>query len=323
MRSQRNFLIGLLILIVGVILTGQALSAWPSGLGDILQRALPAVLIAFGVGTALRGRAPFASVIAIAVAAFVVVNVAVIAFSSRSTQQREDQRVAVNQPIGAGVTLLTLDVGVLSSDVSIALDTSAGRVVTGEFIGSRESSFTADYIDDGTGRASLTLRETQTNQFPNLDNIGRGRLVLALPAGLGIDLALTGQNGAATLNLDQADLERLNIELVRGDAIVTLPSYQPRSPSLAPGEGANQTPLLGTLQVTDGNITIAVPTGVGARFELSLFDPNIELQIDRTVFNQLTQPNAIESRNFDNAPIRLRYAIVAPRGQIRVTEPGG
>src|SRR5690606_34131309 len=141
MVRQRDFLIGLVVLAVGIILTGTALDIWPGGLGDILRRALPAVLIALGIGAFLRGRVPFSSIVALAITAFLVVNIAVVGFSSRSGQQREDQRVAVNQQIDESVTLLTIDVGVLSTDVNIALDTSAGRLVAGEFTGSRESAF--------------------------------------------------------------------------------------------------------------------------------------------------------------------------------------
>lgn len=318
MVRQRNFLIGLIVLAVGITLTGTVLDIWPGGLGDILRRALPAVLIALGLGTFLRGRMPFSSVIALAVTAFLVVNIAVVGFSSRSGQKRDDQNMPIDQQINESVTLLTIDVGVLSTDINIALDTSAGRRVSGEFIGSRESAFEVDYVDDGTGRATMTLRETQPNPFPNLDDIGRGDLMLALPAGVGIDLALTGQQGAATLNLDQADLERLNVNLTRGNAIITLPDYQPRSPSQATMDSPNLPPLLGTLQVLDGTLTIAVPDGVGARFELNLFDSGVERAFDPTVFNELRQPPAIESRNIDTAAVKLRYTVIVPRGQIRI-----
>lgn len=315
MRVQRNFLIGWVVLAIGVVLVGQALDLWPSGLNDILQRSFPAVLIAIGVGTFLRGRVPFSSVIALALTVFVVVNVAVVGFSSRSGQQRDDQQVAVSQVISDSVTLLTIDVGVLSTDLSVTLDTSAGAIVTGNFTGSRESLFSTTYTDDGSGRATLILRETQASAFPSLEDIGRGSLTLALPAGIGLDLALVVQQGAATLNLDQADLERLNLDLLRGDATITLPEYAPRSPSLA----AEPNALMGSLQALDGSITIAVPAEVGARFELNRAGSGIDPQYDATVFNFL-QNDVLESRNFDRVSIKLRYAVVAPRGPIRVTE---
>lgn len=316
MRPQRNFLIGLIALLAGIVLTGQALGIWPGGLSDILQRALPAALIALGLGTFLRGRVPFASIIAIALTVFIVINIAVLAFSSRSGQQRDDQTVAVNQPVGTGVTLIAIDVGVLSTDVVVSLDTSAGKIVTGEFVGSRESAFDIDYVDDNSGRAVLTLRETQANAFPRLEDVGRARLTLALPAGVGVDLTIASQQGAATLNLDQANLERLNLNLVRGDAIITLPEYQPQSPSLTAVADA----LMGTLQVLEGSITVAVPSTVGARFELSIIDPSLAPQFDATVFNYLRLPDAIESRNFDRSTVKLRYELAVPRGQIRINE---
>lgn len=315
MRGERNFLIGLLVFGVGVVMIGQALGVWPAGLGDLLLRALPAVLVALGLGAALRGRVPFASVIALALTAFIVVNIALLAFSGRASQQRTDQTVVVAETIGPNVTLVSMEINLLSSDIDLVADTSGQRTVTGQFIGSTESAVEVTYADDGSGRAVLRIVESQPNPFPDLEDVGRGQLSLNLPAGVGLDLRIDVQQGAATLNLDLLDIERLNLNVARGDAIVNLPDYQPRSPSVA----ADPTAPIGTLTVGQGGIAVAVPSGVGARFELNRAASGIDPQYDATVYNYLVG-DVLESRNFDRATTQLRYRIVAPQGAIRITE---
>ncbi|GIK29511.1 MAG: hypothetical protein DWB44_03750 [Chloroflexi bacterium] len=314
MRDQRNFLIGLLVLAVGAVLIGQALGVLPAGLNDLLLRALPAVLIALGLGAVLRGRVPFASIIALALTAFIVVNVALVAFSGRAAQQRTDQTVVVSEAVGPNVTLVSLEIALLSSDLDLVADASGQRTVSGQFVGSTESAVDVTYADDGTGRAVLRITESQPNPFPDLEDVGRGKLALTLPTGVALDVAVHVQQGAATLNLDLLDLERLNLDVVRGDAIVNLPDYQPRSPSVT----ADPTAPMGTLTAADGGITVAVPSGVGARFELNRAGSGIDPQYDATLYNYLVG-DVLESRNFDRAATQLRY-VVSARGAIRITE---
>jgi hypothetical protein len=304
---------GVLAVVAGALWLGLTLGVFPPGLADVIVRGgLPAVLIAVGLGALLRGRLPFSGAIALVLTGAVVVNVALVAYSSRAGEARTDQRVPVNVPLDADVTLVTIDLGTLATDVQITLDETVGRAVVGEFVGSTESLLTAD-VQAAGALATLTLREVQPNAIQRLEAVGRGVLTLRVPAGVGLDLALQAAQGTVVLNLDGAQLERLNLDLLRGDAIVTLPSYQPQSASQA------DAPANGTLIVRDGGITISVPDDVGARFELDRAGSALLPQYDERVYNYLVG-DVLESRDYDAEAVKLRYAVIAPRGQIRITE---
>jgi hypothetical protein len=124
---------------------------------------------------------------------------------------------------------------------------------------------------------------------------------------------LRTEQGTVRLNLDGTQLERLNLDLLRGDALISLPSYQPQSASQA------EAPVNGTLTVRDGAITISVPDDVGARFELDRAGSSLQPQYEAQTYNYLVG-DVLESRNYDAETVKLRYAIIAPRGQIRINE---
>lgn len=311
MAIRRNIFWGMLAVAVGAVWLGLTVGAFPPGLADLMVRGAPVVLVAVGLGALLRGRVPFSGLIALALAGAVVVNIALVAYSTRATQERTEQVVPVSVPVGEEVTLLVIDLSALATDVQVALDSSLDRALVGQFTGSTESLITADYAEEGA-RATFTLREVQPNAFQLLEAVGRGDLTLRLPADLGIDLAVRTEQGTVVLNLDGTQLERLNLDLLRGDAIITLPSYQPQSASQA------DTALNGTLTVRDGAITVSVPDDVGARLELNRAGSALQPEYDDRVYNYLVG-DVLESRDFDSADTQLRYALVAPRGLIRIT----
>lgn len=312
MAVRRNILWGVLAVMVGAVWMGLALGAFPAGLADFIQRGWPALLVAVGLAALLRGRVPFSAVIALAVTGAVVVNIGLVAYSSRASQARDDQRVPISVPLTPDVTLLTLDIATLATDIDISFDESLSSSVAGQFLGSTESLITADYVASGA-RATYTLREVQPNAFKMLEAVGRGSLMLRLPASLGLDIALKTEQGTVLLNLDGTQLERLNIDVVRGDAIISLPSYQPQSASQA------DAPANGTLTIRDGAVTISVPDDVGARFELDRAGSSLQPQFDERIYNYLVG-DVLESRDYDAETVKLRYVILAPRGQIRITE---
>ncbi len=312
MAVRRNVFWGVLAVAAGGVWMGLTLGVFPAGLADVLTRGWPALLVALGLGALLRGRVPFSGVIALALTGAVVVNVALVAYSARASQTRTDQRVPIAVPVAREVTLLTLDVRALSTDVQISLDAGLDRALLGEFVGSTESLITADYTEQGA-RATYTLREVQPNAIQLLEAVGRGVLTLRVPPDLGLDLVLRTEQGTVVLNLDGAQLERLNLDVVRGDAIITLPTYQPQSVSQA------EAPANGTVIAREGAVTISVPASVGVRFELDRAGNPLSPQFDERVYNYLVG-DVLESRDYDGRPIKLRYAVVAPRGQIRITE---
>lgn len=312
MAVRRNVLWGVLAVGVGAVWMGLQAGLFPSGLADLISRGWPALLVIIGLAALLRGRVPFSPVIALAVTGAVVVNIALIAYSSRANQSRDDQQVPINVPMSEGITLITLDIGTLGTDVDISFDELLEQVVMGEFVGSSESLITAEYAEEGA-HATYTLREIQPNAFKMLEAVGRGALSLRVPANLGLDIALRTEQGTIRLNLDGTQLERLNLDLLRGDALISLPSYQPQSASQV------DAPANGTLTIREGAITVSVPNDIGARFELDRAGNSLTPQFDERVYNYLVG-DVLESRDYDAEAVKVRYAILAPRGQIRITE---
>ena len=100
-------------------------------------------------------------------------------------------------------------------------------------------------------------------------------------------------------------LERLSLRLERGDVLLTLPSYQPRSP------GVLDTP--GDLSVLDGDLRIVVPADVGGRFEIP---QNSTPTYDEALYRIEVASTSwlMLARNYDTATIRANYRLTVPRG---------
>jgi hypothetical protein len=310
-RRQTNLLWGIVLLIVSVVFLLRALGQVPDGIFDLIIRAWPALLVLAGLSVFLRGRVPLGSGIAFVLTAVLVGSMGVYSFSTRSEQQRDDNHVEFAQPVGEGITLLRVRMQTLTTrvDVVAALQQST---ISGDFIGSTESEIEADYVEAGDGTATFTLRETRPGGVPRLDAIGRGALRLELPPDIPTDLEFIGAAGDATLDARDIFVERLNINLAEGDALVTLPEYDP--------QGSSDDATLGGWAVLNGDITVVIPPAVAAHLELDRGLSGIQPQYDPTVYNLLATgtTGALEARNFDSAAIRVRYNITAPRGQIRL-----
>lgn len=312
---QAGLLWGVIAVAVAGVLMADALGLIPPGLQDTLLRAWPALLILIGLAALLQRRMPLGGLVALGVSAAVVINVGVLAFSARAGQQRSDQIAPVAQPVSAAVSLLVLDIRVLATDLDITLAEQAGRAVTGEFVGSLESQIALNYAEDDSGLATLTLTETQPNPFQRLEAVGRGSLRLSVPQGIGLDLVISGAQGRATLNLSEVLLERLNLDLQRGDALITLPSYAPQSPTVR----ANPDAQTGTLTVREGSLTLVIPQTVAASLALNRGTGAFEPIFDETLYNYL-RSDVLENRRFDNAAMIVRYLLNVPRGVIRIED---
>ncbi len=307
MNTQRNLLWGLIGVALAITLLLRALGVIPDNVFDVLARAAPALLVFAGLAWLLRDRLPFSSVIALGMASFLTVNVALIAYSVRAGQLREDNQVPISQTVDDDITLLRVELELLSTDVSVLF--ADARTVSGAFVGSTESALEVSYVADGLGGAVLRIMETRPNALPNLEAIGRGRLDIRLPPDLATDILVNVGQGTATLDLGNIDLERLNVNIGRGDARVVLPTYAARSPDVSGN---------GTINLQGGSLTLFVPRQVGLRVEFptaSAADP----QVDETVYNIL-RDGTVESRQFDSATIQLRYVVRVPGGRVTVTD---
>lgn len=307
---RTNVLWGLLPLIAALALLVNSLGLLPEGLQDLLNRSWPALLVVTGLAFLLRDRVPVSGLLSILVGMALVGGVTFYAYSSRATQQRSDQQFPIEQPIEDDVTLLAVNVNTLSTDVEIRAGTDP-QMLTGEFIGSTESEIRMDFENRGDGTAEFTLTESQSNQFPMLEAVGRGTLRLTLPPEVAVALAFTGQDAQATFNLNDVSLERLSFTLQEGDALVTFPDYAPRSPN------AQDEP--GELAVLNGSIIVFVPGNVAARLELNRGGNNIRPEFDDAyILIDDGADGTLEKRNIEEDDIPLFYEITAPRGQIEL-----
>lgn len=307
-RRRTNVLWGFVLLVIALVVLAQALGYIPAPLYDLLLRAWPALLVLAGLSTLLRGRVPLGNVIALVTTVVVAGGIAAYAYSNRAAEQRTDQEVVINEETTEGLGLVRVHVNTLTTDVEILR--SMDDDIHGTFLGSTESDVQVSYEEMTDLSATFTLSETRPNPVPMLENVGRGTLRLEVPSDAPLDLVIVAEQGNVTLNMSDTRLERMNLDLLRGDALVTLPEYNPVS------EGSQ-----GTLAVRDGNITIVVPPTVAARLELDRGGSGIEPEYDPTVYNFLFN-TMLESRTIDTASIVVEYTVVAQRGRIRLEVSG-
>jgi hypothetical protein len=315
-NRQTNLLWGLVLAAVSLILVLHALEAIPENVYDIMARGWPILLVLAGLSIFLRDRVPFGSALALIVSLVLVGGVTALAFSSRAKEERTDYQAEIALPDGKpivvseGISLLEVSVETLAADGEVLRALETDRHIAGLFVGSTESRIQTEYTEDApNARALLRVIEDQPNEFPSLEAIGRGKIRLELPPGLPLDVAFVVDNGQMIFNMSELALERLNITVKHGDALVTLPAYAPLAP--------NALDQPGQLIVRDGDITVFVPAEVAVRFELNRGSSGIQPQFDAAVYNYLVG-DVLEDKNYENASIKLRYIISAPHGRIRI-----
>lgn len=310
-RRKTNVLWGLILLAITVILFARAFGIIPDTIFDLITRSAPVLLVLIGAAFVLQDRVPLSGVIAVLLSALIVVVIGYAAYSTREGQTRADTRQPIEQVIAPDVTLLRVRVSGLATALDM-ISGDAGRV-SGEFAGSADNRVEVSYEQLSDNSATLTLRETEPEGFPRLESVGRGTLRLTLPVGVPLDVEVIGQEGSIVLNLSGTSLERLNVTTRRGELVVTLPEYEPLF--------SEQTELLGTLTTQQGDLTMLIPATVAARLELDRGGSGLEPQHDPSVYNYLVVGDVLESRQINTAAITVRYALVVPRGRIRVEVP--
>lgn len=314
MRLQRRTapLWGLMAVAISALLLVQALGGLPAGLGDLIARGWPALLVLGGLAILLRDRLPLGGLIALLLSVLLAGGIAYYAFSQRAQQQRSDNVQVIEQALPSDITLLRLRVQALETEVELlrALDTQPR--VSGEFVGSSDNTMDVSYELLPDESVTLTISETRAGGFPFLETVGRGALQLELPPGVPMDVEFVSEQGDIILNLSGTELERLNVNARGGDVIVTLPEYQPQFTS--------DLNALGTIEAQNGDLTVRVPVDVAGRFELNRGGSGIQPQFNAEVYNYL-QGDVLEARLIDIADIAVRYTLVAPRGLIRLDVP--
>ncbi len=313
LQRRMSNLVGMAAVLVAAALLLRALGTIPDGLYDVLTRAWPALLILLGLGLLLPERLPLASFVVLGLSGALVAGVAFIAYSSRADQPRDDQRVPIDQAIGDDVTLLVVNVNTLDTDVEVF--SSGSERIAGEFAGGQASEIDLTYFETDDARAEFTLSETRPDQLPRLEAVGRATLRLELPETVALALVLDGEDGLMTLNLNALALERLVLDLDRGDALVTLPAYQPLA--------ANAPEQPGLLTIQDGDLTVIVPPELAMRMELDRGGNNIRPEFDdRYILIDDGADGTLEKRATTPDEIPLTYEVTVPGGLVRLQVAG-
>jgi phage shock protein PspC (stress-responsive transcriptional regulator) len=317
-RYRGNMVWGLVAVAIPVIGLLDAWGVLPLGLMDLLIRALGGVLVFAGLSIFLRDRVRFGTVLALLLTVGLVGALAVFAFSSRTTQQRTENQIINTYRVAETITTLQVNLTSLDTDVQVFSGAPNTREIVFTFLGSPSAQVAQSYSEDGE-IATFTLTEQRPQGLPRLDSVGRGTLSVEIPPQLAVAIAFMGSQGDVNFDLDALNLERLNMELLQGDAIVSLPNYQPLSPSVA------QNP--GVLNVLNGNLRVVIAPDVGGKFLLNK-SSNTRPQFDDILY--ALEDNLSEwlltSRQYDSATVKILVVVNVPLGQIRLdtqAESGG
>jgi phage shock protein PspC (stress-responsive transcriptional regulator) len=310
--ARRAPFFALVLLLMTLVPLLGALALLPEGIYDLLARGAPAVLVFLGLYILLRDRIALpAGLLSALVTVVLVVGMAVLAFSNRATQQRTENTITHTETISPEITLLLVDVETLDTDVTFFTATDDNRQLEATFVGSTESAIEEVYTEAEDGIANLRIIESRESPYPNLQAVGRGRLDVALPVNVAIALTFGGQQGNATFDMAQLDLERLTVDLAQGDVLVTLPDYQPLSPSISENPGQ--------IAVYEGDLRVVIPDDVGGRFVLNR-DRALRPQFDETLYLLIDDgaDGTLQAIGYEGLERKLRYTLTVPRGQIRL-----
>lgn len=316
----QNITFGLVAIAIPIVFLLQQYDVLQAGAIDILVRAAPAVLVFFGLSIALRYRVRFGSWIALLVSIALVAGLATFAFSSRVDVVSTDNLIETSIPndeehdlsaISDNITTLLLTVSSRDTDVTITVS-DIPSVIQAEFLGSNNSVLDIAYSEDGE-IAAAEIIERQETEFPLLENIGRGNLLVQIPPDIAVGLVFSGgHSDIATLDMGELNLERLTFTLEEGDVVVRLPLYQPLSPSVVDSNGE--------WTVQQGNLRVIAPVNLGTRFAFSRGSNAEPSNFDELTYQVLLEPSdyLLESRQYDNLDETMQFGVNISGGSFRL-----
>ncbi len=321
-RQGNNIALGLVAVAIPTAFLLQGYDVLQEGAIDIIFRSAPAILVFLGLSIALRYRVRFGSWIALLISIALVAGLATFAYNSRVDVISTANQISLTIPneddhdqtsISENITTLLVNVRTLDTDVTISVSDTP-RQIQAEFIGSNNSNPDIAYSEDGD-IASLQVIERQVDEFPLLENIGRGELRLQLPAEIAIGLDYNSNRAeSVTLDMGELNLERLSFGVNEGDVLVRLPLYQPLSPSVVDRNGI--------WAVRDGNLQVIVPEELGVRLSFAR-----ATNAEPTGFDNLNYQLLIEgpdyvlaSRQFDNLEAQMRFQVDVSGGRFQLDE---
>lgn len=313
-QMRRSILLGVIAVAVAVLVLLIQLGSLPEGLYDLILRAWPALLVFVGLLILLHARMRQGGILALLISLVLVGVIAAFAFTSRVDEQRTENTVELDEAVSESISTIQVDINTLDTDVQVVGRTDGSRTVEAEFIGSTASTISTSYFEN-EGIGTFTVNETQPNAFPLINEVGRGQVQITLPTDVAIAVTLVGQDGTVNFDAATLDLERLKMTLQNGDAIVTLPEYQPRSPSVQEDPG--------DLTVNNGELRVRVPAAVGGRFVLGQAtnrQPVLGQDYDDLLYALELRVNEwiLIARDYDDSAIQVTYNVNVPNGGMRL-----
>src|SRR5258708_16940405 len=190
-----------------------ALSGLPASFTELLSRVWPILLVAIGLMLLLGRRMRFGNFLALGLSVALTVGVMAVAYSQQGNQIRTDNQKPFTQAIDPQINTVNIVLTTLNTEIDITPGDSTKAAISGEFVGSKESTVTSDYQTDGS-TGTFTFIETQSSAIPSLEGLGRGKVTLSLPAAAQIAQlrpTIKGHTGDITLDPTGTHLSELNI----------------------------------------------------------------------------------------------------------------
>lgn len=309
-----NVAIALVAVAVPIVLIAGELGMLTGGAYDLAIRSYPAVLLFLGLALLLRYRMPLGGMVALLLTVAITGGIAYQAYNSRVDNKLSTNTRLITESVSTDVTTLQINVSMLDTDVQVSVAPAISGDITADFEGGDNSDITATYNEEGV-LATFVITESYINDVPLLDAVGRAELRLEIPQGVALALDFTGSRGDVTFDMASLDLERLNLALIEGNAVITLPEYQPLSPSVLENPGQ--------WEVLNGNLRVVIPEDVGARFLLERSqnaEPRPSQAYDDLYYALELSPNdyILTSRGYEALEIQVRYRVNVPSGVFQV-----
>jgi len=201
------------IIAVAVLWMAYTLDVLPASITELLSRVWPILLVAIGLMLLLGRRMRFGNFLAFGLSVALTVGVVAVAYSQQGNQIRTDNQKPFTQAIDPQINTVNIVLNTLNTEIDITPGDSITSAISGEFVGSKESTITSDYQTDGSS-GTFTFVETQASALPSLEGLGRGKVTLSLPTSAQIAqlrVTIKGHSGNITLDPTGTRLSELNI----------------------------------------------------------------------------------------------------------------
>ncbi|HLA44023.1 MAG TPA: hypothetical protein VJZ27_11340, partial [Aggregatilineales bacterium] len=212
-----------LVIATGAVMLLLAIDVLPESLGDLLERAIPIILVIVGLNMLLIDRVRFGNWIALALSMVILGVIVYFAYQTQSDIVR-DEYVESIEPIFLGDHIQGVNVNIEILDATVTITDSGTRALDATFTGSTESEVTIAVQENEDGIVDFTITEKRTSGIPNLGAMGSGELQVLLPVGVTINsLNFNNKDGTATFNFQSLDVPRFNIQNQHGNVALFLP----------------------------------------------------------------------------------------------------